>query len=178
MDKVYIETDRLLLRGWRDSDREPFAAMNADAEVMRHFPACMSREQSDALVDRIVSEIDEHGLGLFAVGLKDTGEFIGFVGLHRFSFDVPFAPGWEIGWRLDKRFWHHGYATEAAAACIDHARRHAVSDRLYSFTAVSNTPSESVMKRIGMTFSGRFMHPALPDGHPLKEHVLYALDLK
>lgn len=176
--KIYIETDRLILRGWKDTDRKPFARMNSDDNVMRYFPACLTGQESDAFVDRIVSEFEDTGLGLFAVELKESEEFIGYVGFHRFSFDVPFSPGWEIGWRISDRHWGNGYATEAASACIDMARITKLTGKLYSFTAVVNTRSENVMKRIGMTRAGTFAHPALPEGHWLKEHVLYSIDLQ
>lgn len=101
---TYIETERLRLRGWQEADREPFAAMNGSGTVMRYFPDILSVEESDAFVDRIIAEFEETGFGLYAVELKATGEFIGYVGFHRFSFNVPFAPGWEIGWRLSDRF--------------------------------------------------------------------------
>ena len=175
--QTYNETGRLILRGWKDTDRETFARMNSNNNVMRYFPACLTDLESDAFVDRIVAELQETGHGLFAVELKESGEFIGYVGFHRFRFDAPFSPGWEIGWRLSDRHWGKGYATEAASACIDMARKTQLTDRLYSFTAVENTRSENVMKRIGMNLAGTFGHPALPDGHWLKEHILYSIDL-
>lgn len=177
MGTVFIETPRLILRAWEDEDRAAFAEMNSSVEVMRYFPATLSAEELDRFVDRIVAEFEEFGHGLYAVELKETGEFIGYVGFHRFCFDAPFSPGWEIGWRLSDRFWHRGLATKAASACLDYARTHHLFDRVYSFTATLNRPSENVMKRLGMTCLGSFMHPALPDAHPLKEHRLYALDL-
>ncbi|MEE1021715.1 MAG: GNAT family N-acetyltransferase [Muribaculaceae bacterium] len=122
--------------------------------------------------------MEEYGFGLFAVEVKgEGGGFAGFVGFHRFCFEAPFSPGWEIGWRLSDRYWKRGYAVEAASACLEYARSRRLSDRVYSFTAVPNEASERVMRRIGMRPAGRFMHPALPDGHPLKEHVLYMIDL-
>lgn len=175
--ETYIETERLRLRGWTEADRVPFAVMNGSVTVMRYFPDILSVEESDAFVDRIIAELEETGFGLYAVELKETDEFIGYVGFHRFCFDAPFAPGWEIGWRLSDRFWHQGYATEAARACLDYAREKRLCERLFSFTAVINTPSENVMKRIGMTLEGTFPHPALPDGHPLKQHKLYSITL-
>lgn len=175
--RIFIETPRLLLRSWKDEDREPFAEMNGSANVMKYFPACLSAAQSNAFVDRINAEFGETGFGLYAVEIKDTGEFIGYVGFHRFSFDAPFSPNWEIGWRVSDKFWHKGYATEAAAACIEYAREKRLCDRLFSFTAVPNLPSENVMRRIGMSYEGTFMHPALPEGHWLREHKLYSMEL-
>lgn len=177
MDTTYIETERLILRSWRMTDRAVFAEINSNNKVMRYFPKPLSIDESNGFVDRINSEFEETGFGLYAVEIKETGEFIGYVGFHRFAFDVPFSPGWEIGWRISDKFWNKGYATEAAMACIKYAREKKLCNRLYSFTAVPNIASENVMKRIEMSFEGLFMHPALAEGHWLKEHKLYSLDL-
>lgn len=177
MDTTYIETERLILRSWRVTDRAVFAEINSNNKVMKYFPKPLSIEESNGFVDRINSEFEETGFGLYAVEIKETGEFIGYVGFHRFAFDVPFSPGWEIGWRISDKFWNKGYATEAAMACIKYAREKKLCNRLYSFTAVPNIASENVMKRIEMSFEGLFMHPALAEGHWLKEHKLYSLDL-
>ena len=175
--EIYIETERLLLRSWKHEDREPFAELNGNRNVMKYFPATLSVDESSAFVDRINTEFEETGFGLYAVELKESGEFIGYVGFHRFTFDAPFSPGWEIGWRISDRFWHKGYATESAKACLDYASERHFCGRLYSFTSVQNIPSENVMKRIGMRYQGKFMHPALANGHWLKEHKLYSIDL-
>lgn len=175
--EIYMETERLILRSWRYEDREFFAEMNGNRTVMKYFPATLSVDESNAFVDRINAEFDETGFGLYAVEIKEIGEFIGYVGFHRFSFEAPFSPGWEIGWRISDRFWHKGYAAEAAKACLDFAREKHLCDKLYSFTALPNTPSENVMKRIGMSCEGTFMHPALADDHWLKEHKLYSIIL-
>jgi len=177
MGTIYTETERLILRSWGVADRLPFAEMNRNDNVMKYFPALLSTEESNAFVERIIAEFEETGFGLYAVEIKNTGEFIGYVGFHRFNFDAFFSPDWEIGWRISDRFWHNGYATEAAMACINYARQKRLCDKLYSFTAVPNIPSENVMKRIGMTPEGLFLHPALPDGHWLKEHKLYSIVL-
>lgn len=175
--EIYMETERLILRSWKNEDRETFAEMNGNGNVMRYFPATLSVDESNAFVDRINAEFEETGFGLYAVEIKGTGEFIGYVGFHRFTFDASFSPGWEIGWRISDRFWHIGYAAEAARTCLKFAREKHLCDKLYSFTAVPNIPSENVMKRIGMSCQGTFMHPALPDGHLLKEHKLYSIEL-
>src|SRR5437899_1178856 len=113
-----IRTERLLLRRWRESDREPFAALNADPVVMEHFPARLTRAESDALIDRIEAGFDEHGYGLWAVELTPTGEFTGFVGLAWATFPAPFTPALETGWRLAQTFWGAGIASEAARAAV------------------------------------------------------------
>lgn len=176
--KIYIVTERLILRSWKYEDRKPFAEMNGNKNVMRYFPAILSEEESNAFVNRINAEFEETGFGLYAVEIKESGEFIGYVGFHRFNFDAPFSPNWEIGWRISDKFWHKGYATEAAAACINYAREKQLCDRLYSLTAHANITSENVMKRIGMNYDRTFMHPALAEGHWLKEHKLYYIDIK
>ncbi len=177
METIYIETERLILRSWRASDRVMFAELNSNDNVMMYFPAILSADESNAFVDRINADFEETGFGLYAVEIKETGDFIGYVGFHRFTFDASFSPNWEICWRLSNRYWHNGYATEAAMACIDYAKERRLCDKLYSFTAVPNIPSENVMKRIGMTFERLFQHPALTDGHWLKEHKLYSINL-
>ena len=172
-----LKTERLLLRPFRDADREPFAALNADPAVMEHFPAPMTREESDGLVDRIMTQYDAWGFCLWAVEIQEIGQFIGFTGLSRPSFDAHFMPAVEIGWRLSKDAWGNGYATEAAFAALDHGFGPAGLDEIVSFTATTNLPSQRVMQKIGMTHdeAGDFDHPRLPDGHRLQRHVLYRI---
>lgn len=172
-----LKTDRLLLRPFRDADREPFAALNADPVVMEHFPAPATREASDELVDRIMKQYDAWGFCLWAVEIQETGQFIGFTGLSRPSFDAHFMPAVEIGWRLSKDAWGNGYAPEAARAALDHGLGPAGLDEIVSFTATTNLPSQRVMQKIGMTHDepGDFDHPRLPDGHRLQRHVLYRI---
>lgn len=174
---IYMETERLILRSWKYEDRKPFADINGNGNVMTYFPTTLSSDESNAFVDRINAEFEETGFGLYAVEIKESGEFIGYIGFHRFTFEAPFSPGWEIGWRISDKFWHKGYATEAAKACLDYARDKGLCDKLYSFTAVPNISSENVMKRIDMRCQGTFMHPALADGHWLKVHKLYSIDI-
>lgn len=171
-----VQTQRLLMRRWRDADREPFAELNGDPQTMVFFPNVLDREQSDALVDRIEKGFDEQGFGLWAVEISETGQFIGFTGLNPMPPDVPGAGGMEIGWRLSRHAWHHGYATEAARASVEVAFEGAGLTELWSMTAVLNEPSQAVMRRIGMTEAGRFEHPRVPAGHRLQPHVVYHLD--
>lgn len=123
-----METERLILRHWRDEDGLPFAELNGNKNVMKYFPTTLSIDESNTFVDRIKVEFEETGLGLYAVEIKGTYELIGYVGFHRFTFDAPFSPVWEIGWRFSDRFWHKGYATEAAMAWPMHARNNSVID--------------------------------------------------
>ncbi|MGW1344883.1 GNAT family N-acetyltransferase [Kribbella sp. NPDC002412] len=172
-----LSTNRLLLRQWRESDREPFATLNADPAVMEHFPSIQTRDVSDALIDRNIPLIDERGWGLWALEVRETGRFIGFTGLSVPSFDAHFMPAVEIGWRLAKEAWGNGYATEAARAALAHGFGPAGLEEIVSFTATTNLPSQRVMQRIGMTHdaAGDFDHPRLPDGHRLQRHVFYRI---
>jgi RimJ/RimL family protein N-acetyltransferase len=164
---------RVVLRQWREADREPFARLNADPETMRYFPSTMSREESDAMVDWASEVIAERGWGLWAVEVPGVAPFVGFVGLNvpRFMPDAV-----EVGWRLLKEHWGNGYATEAAGEALRYGFEELGLDEIVSFTTVSNTPSRRVMERIGMTHdpSRDFDHPNVPEG-PLKRHVLYAI---
>lgn len=172
-----IETERLILRQWTEKDLASFAKINRDEQVMEYLPKILSYEETCEFYHRIIREFEEYGFGLYAVELKHTGEFIGYVGFHRFDFEVEFSPGIEIGWRLSSKYWNQGYATEAAIACLDYARKKKLVSRVYSFTAVCNRRSERIMQKIGMEKAGHFFHPALPDGHRLKEHVLYRYEI-
>jgi RimJ/RimL family protein N-acetyltransferase len=168
-----IRTERLLMRRWQHRDRDPFAALNADPETMRFFPAPLDRAASDAMVDRIEGHFDRHGYGLWALEIAATAEFIGFTGLSPMPDDVPGAGGLEVGWRLARGGWHHGYATEAAAAAVGVAFDGLGRAEIWSITAVLNQPSQAVMRRIGLTEQARFGHPRLPEGSPLRPHVAY-----
>lgn len=169
---TYIETERLLLRSWRPEDLPLFIAMNKDERVMRYFPEKLGDAETEAFYHRILDEFNSKGWGLFAVEIKATGEFIGYVGLHEIGFKADFTPGIEIGWRLAADHHNQGYATEAAKAVLHFADRSGIGC-LYSFTAKINAPSERVMQKIGMVKVGEFNHPNLPDDSPLCLHVLY-----
>lgn len=170
-----LSTDRLLMRRWLDSDREPFAALNGDQETMRFFPQTMDRAASDALVDTIESRFEEQGYGLWALEVTGTCEFIGFTGLNPMPDGTPGAGGLEVGWRLAKHAWHHGYATEAAQAALSVAFDGVGLAEIWSMTSVLNVPSIAVMRRIGLSEAARFEHPRVPDGHVLRPHVAYRL---
>ena len=176
-DPVVRRTTRLILRNWRASDLAPFAALNADPEVMRYFPAPLTRSESDTLAARIQESFATRGFGLWAVEIPATADFIGFVGLEVPSFDAHFTPCIEIGWRLARAHWRKGYATEAARAVLDLAFNQHQLSALVSFTATLNVPSQRVMERIGMRHDADddFDHPGLPPGHRLHRHVLYRL---
>jgi len=173
---IEFDTERLRLRQWRASDREPLAAMNADAEVMRFFPSTLTREASDRSVDLWQREIAGRGWSNWAVELKASGEFIGFIGLTVPWRKLPFTPCVEIGWRLSRAHWRRGYATEGARAVLRVGFTQVGLDEIVSFTAVVNLPSRAVMERIGMADAREdFDHPALAEGSPLRRHCLYRL---
>jgi len=176
-DSIFIETARLRLRSWRDSDREPFAALNANPQVMEFFPECLSREQSNAGVDRILAHFDEHGFGFYAAELASEQRFIGFIGLNTPEFETHFTPCVEIGWRLAADSWGRGLATEGASAVVQHAFGKLGLKELVSFTVPANIRSRRVMEKLGFTHNPAddFDHPGLPEGHPLRRHVLYRL---
>ena len=170
-----LATERLRLRAWRESDRAPFAALNADPEVMEHFPAVLTRGQSDALVDRIQAHFARHGYGLWALEAPGVAEFLGFVGLSIPGFEAAFTPCVEVGWRLAREHWGRGYASEAAAEVLRFGFRTLALDEIVSFTVPANARSRRVMERIGMErdLAADFDHPALPAGDSRRRHVLY-----
>jgi RimJ/RimL family protein N-acetyltransferase len=169
-----IETPRLTLRAWTDADRAPFAAMGADAEVMAHFPALLSRTESDAMVDRIAAMMADQGFGMWAVERRDSGDFIGFCGLNRVNFPCPVEGEIEIGWRLARSAWGQGYAREAAQACLDWGFTHSQA-RIVSFTVPANVRSWGLMERLGLQRRADldFDHPRVAQDSPLKRHIVY-----
>jgi len=172
-----LVTPRLRLRQWRRDDYAPFAALNSDPEVMEHFLTVLSGVESDALADRCARGIAERGWGWWAVERTDSGQFIGFVGLSPVGDEFPFGPAVEIGWRLARSQWGHGYATEAARAALSYGFETLGLDEIVAFTSVANLRSERVMVRLGMTRDPAedFDHPRLPRGHRVSRHVLYRL---
>lgn len=173
---IVLETSRLILRDWQQSDLEPFCQLNADEEVMNFFPNTLTTEQTLTLHQAIETEFNEYGFGLYAVEVKENNDFIGFIGFHRATFDADFTPCVEIGWRLKKVAWGKGYATEGAKACLQYGFRHLRFNDIYSFTADINTPSKNVMKKIGLNFIKTFDHPKIEDSSPLKKHVLFHIN--
>lgn len=172
-----LRTERLYLRRWRPADREPFARLNADRRVVEFLPGPLSREASDARVDRILDHFERYGFGLWAVEIPGVTPFAGFVGLSVPQFEAPFMPCVEAGWRLDADHWNRGYATEGARAVLDYGFRWLGLDEILSYTVPKNLRSRRVMEKLGMTHAPAedFDHPLLPEGHPLRRHVLYRL---
>jgi ribosomal-protein-alanine N-acetyltransferase len=151
--------------------------MNADPEVMEHFPATLTRDESDALIDRIEVRFEEYGFGFWALEIAETGQFIGFTGLSVPGFEAHFTPAVEVGWRLSRSAWGHGYASEAARRALAFAFDDLELTEVVSFTSHTNRRSQNVMKRIGMTNdpADDFDHPMLDEGHPLRPHVLWRM---
>ncbi|NET56433.1 MAG: GNAT family N-acetyltransferase [Symploca sp. SIO2E6] len=172
-----LQTQRLILRSWQPKDFAPFAQMNADPEVMEYFPATLSWQESEVLLERIKNHHQTHGFGLWATEERATGAFIGFIGLNVPTFQAHFTPAVEVGWRLARAFWGQGYATEAARKAISYGFEVIGLTEIVSFTAQLNLRSIAVMKRLGMTYreADSFDHPSLTSGHPLQRHVLYRL---
>jgi RimJ/RimL family protein N-acetyltransferase len=151
--------------------------MNADPRVMEFLPTPLTREKSDAMVARVEAHFEKHGFGLWAVEIPGVTPFAGFVGLLTPSFDAPFQPCVEIGWRLSPDTWGKGYATEGARAALDYGFATVGLEEILSWTVPANTRSRRVMEKLGMTHDPRddFDHPLLPEGHPLRRHVLYRI---
>jgi RimJ/RimL family protein N-acetyltransferase len=172
-----IVTERLCLREWRDTDVEAFTRMNADPVVMEFFPETYSAERTRRFVDLIRTRWSELGYSLWAVERRDTGDFIGYIGLWPARFPAHFTPAVEVGWRLAADHWGHGYATEGARAALDYGFETLGLDEIVSFTAAINRRSVQVMERIGMRrdLGGDFEHPNVPLGHPTRAHVLYRI---
>jgi len=175
-----LETDRLILRSWRESDLSPMVAINQDLKVCEYFPEIGNRDTTITLIDRIIKHDEERGFSLYAVEIKATQEMIGFLGLMTPSFEAHFTPAIEIGWRLSSQHWNQGFATEGAKAVLKHTFTDLNLDEVVSFTALNNQASRRVMEKIGMKHNPNddFDHPKLGENSPLKRHVLYRLSKK
>ena len=176
---VILATDRLLLRNWTDDDRPLFHEINSDPEVMEFFAFRRDRVEADLMLDTIRDSIAKTGLGFYAIALKETDEPIGFCGLWRPKLE-PFLPAGtiEVGWRLAKRYWGNGYATEAGRAALRHGFTEFDPSEIVSFAVTDNHRSTAVMQRLGLHHEPDrdFDHPSIPDTHPhLKRHVLYTI---
>jgi len=174
---VILQTPRLILRPWRDSDLAPVAAITADPQVMRFFHLTRNRAQSDAWVTRTQAHIDQHGFGIWAVEAPGVAPLIGFVGLAHVPERVPCAPAIEAVWTFGAAWWRHGYCTEAARAAMQDGFIRLGLPEIVAFTAARNMPSQGVMQKLGMTrdMDGDFDHPYVPASHPMAPHVLYRL---
>jgi RimJ/RimL family protein N-acetyltransferase len=177
MASLSLSTPRLLLRPWRDSDVEPYAAMFADPQVMEFLGPVQNGAAVDAIVGRVRAHFDRHGFGCWAAELKETGAFIGFIGLSHIPFEAHFTPAIEVEWRLASAHWGQGYAAEGARAALEAGFTQLSLSEIVSITVPANTRSRRVMERIGMTHdpADDFDHPRLAEGDPLRRHVLYRI---
>lgn len=175
--KFFAETERLILRDWKESDIPSFVQMNADERVMEFFLKALSEEESLDMLERIKTEITTSGFSFFAIERKEDHQFIGTVGLHTITFDVDFAPAVEIGWRLLPQYWGEGYAVEAANACFRFAKVNLDINEIVAFTSLPNLNSQRVMQKLEMELVKEFDHPSVSAGHPLLRHVLYKKNL-
>lgn len=168
-----INTDRLIMRGWRESDLAPWAAMNADPEVRRYLGPLLTFEQAAAWVLNFQDDLDRYGFGFWALEVRETGEFIGFTGLGNVDAEMPYG-GVEVGWRLARAAWGNGYATEAALAALGYGFDIMCVDEIVAVTVERNLRSRAVMRRIGMTNDPAedFDDPDAGEG-PLRRYVLY-----
>jgi RimJ/RimL family protein N-acetyltransferase len=173
-----LRTERLLLRPWRTEDREPFAALNADPAVMEYFPATLSRAESDARAERFDSDIRRLGYGFWAVEIPGEAPFVGFIGLDATDDGMPFSPAVEVGWRLARAHWGHGFASEGARAALAFGFEQLGLEQIVALTAAGNQRSQRVMERLGMQRDPAedFIHPWVPSDHPIARHVLYRID--
>lgn len=175
--RIELETPRLRLRGWQDSDLTPLTQMCADPRVMRYFPALFSRDDCAAAMARCRIHFARHGFGFWALERKDDGRFIGMAGLAWSRLQQPFCPAVEIGWRLASDQWRQGLAREAAEAALDYAFERLQLAEVVAYTAALNEPSRGLMEALGMQHEPQedFEHPGVAEGHPLRPHVLYRM---
>jgi 3-dehydroquinate dehydratase / shikimate dehydrogenase len=172
---IHLETERLIMRGWIETDIRPFAAMNQDERIMEYFPFHLNEEESLQMIGVFCDRMQDKGHLYLPLIEKDTGGFVGIVNLAPVSFVSHFTPATEIGWRLAFDSWGRGYATEAAKKLIEYGFNELHLDQIVSFTTVSNERSSAVMQRLGMTYDGKFDHPSLPEEDPLRRHALYSI---
>lgn len=174
---IELETERLRLRPWKEHDFPDLAALCSDPEVMRYFPKVLDQQESRDFQNNMQQIIDAHGWGLWCTELKNTGEFIGLIGIIPLKSIYTFSPGIEVGWRIATQHWGNGYATEGAQASLDFAFKDLRAAEVVAITTTKNMRSRKVMQRLGMIDTGEnFLHPSLASNHPLTEHVLYKID--
>lgn len=175
MDPITLHGPRLTLRPWRASDLDPLFDINGDPDSMRHFPAAMTRAESDAWAERLQTHFEAHGWGFWVVEQRGGAPFVGVVGLMHIPWEAPFTPAVEIGWRISPGFRGRGFATEAARMALDFGFGAAGLSEIVAFTVPGNVASWRLMERLGMRRAGTFDHPRLPEGHALRRHLLYRI---
>lgn len=172
-----LETERLVLRKWRDADRPVFAAIVGDPHVMRYYPATKTPAEADAWLDKMIAGLADGTSAFLAVERRSDGAMLGLTGTGAIHFEIPTAPKLEIGWLLGRQYWGQGYAPEGARASLAHAFDALGAPEVVAFTARINQPSQAVMTKIGMVRdpAADFEHPSVPAGNRLRPHVLYRI---
>ncbi len=174
IEKKYLFiSERLGFRNWLTEDIEILSALNADSEVMEFFPSIQTREQSEKFIAQMQNEFGEKGFCYFAVDQLDTNELIGFIGIHEHTFESDFTPCIDIGWRLKRSVWYQGFATEGAKRVLEYAFNELKIEKIVSFTPIINTPSENVMKKLGLKRLRTFDFPLFKNDDRLRECVMY-----
>ena len=175
MKKYLFTSERLGFRNWTKDDLPEFAKMNADKEVMEHFPKTLTKSESNSFIDRQQAHFKSYGYNYFVCEILETTEFIGFIGLSHQDFEASFTPAVDIGWRLKKSAWGKGYATEAAKRCLNYAFNSLKIDSVISICTQNNNKSEHVMKKIGMRKNSSFNHPLLKEYPTYEKCIQYAV---
>ncbi len=175
-DNEYLfQSNRLGFRLWRNDDLAPFSALNADEDVMEHFPKTLTVVEVKKLIDKLSQHHLTHGITYYATDLLETKEFIGMIGLAHQQYKTEFTPAIDIGWRLSKNAWGQGYATEGARRCLEYAFDHLKIDKIISVCTMKNLKSENVMKKIGMIKIGEFDHPDVHNHPTYQRHKCYQI---
>ncbi len=178
MDKYdYIfKSERLGFRNWRNEDLEEFAKLNSDDEVMEHFPKTLSKKEVEIFIDRLKNHFIENGFTYYATEIVETKELIGMIGLALQEYKSKFTPAIDIGWRLKRNAWGKGYATEGANRCLEYAFNELAINKIISVCTINNKKSENVMKKIGMTYMGKFNHPEMNNYSEYEKHLCYEIN--
>lgn len=172
---MILQGERLILRPPEPADAAELAAINGDPETMRHFPAPLTRAESDAFLARLIAHHAEHGFGFWSVKRRDAPGLVGLVGLMRVGFEARFAPAVEIGWRIAPGHQRRGYAEEAARLALAAGFGPLGLPEILAWTILPNEASWRLMQKLGMAPDGDFEHPRLPEGHPMRRHLLYRI---
>lgn len=174
-DSYLFQSDRLGFRNWVDADIEEFAMLNADEEVMEHFPKVLSRKEVVELIENLKRKFSENGFTYYVVEVLDTNEFIGMIGLAYQDYKTEFTPAIDIGWRLKRKAWGNGYATEGAKRCLKYAFDELDIKKIIAVCTLKNKKSEHVMRKIGMIKVGTFDHPKMTDIPEYQKHICYEI---
>ncbi|WP_338812964.1 GNAT family N-acetyltransferase [Bernardetia sp. Wsw4-3y2] len=175
-NKYIFKSQRLGFRNWKDSDTENLFALNSDKDIMEFFPYLPSLEQTKDFIERMTTQFENNGFCYFAVDELETEEFIGFIGIAEQTFEADFTPCVDIGWRLDKKYWNKGYASEGAKRCLEFAFNDIKLESIKAVAPKINLKSRKVMEKIGMKYAKDFKHPALKDDKRLENCVLYEIN--